>query len=753
MPDPLRIIRSTPNAAPSGGGSDLSIVNSAASEDEGWGTKAWRWAMSPLLPQISQAARGISDVLTTHHADESYGGSVARGALGGMLEGAGNVLSDFTSPFGLATAAAGPIIRGIRGAATGVEAGGLALKEALGGRAAGDVLLGGPRNAAEAANTLLGSTEVDDLLREFQRGLGKIPAGSRDVGGTVPPLGSVLPDVAEGRIPASEVVPRPPTPRASFSGSGLPDQGAPTASAFEASSAPVARPTAFSGSGLPDPGLSIIRSVPAAAAEPVAAAAPHAPLDLDALLQSIDPHVPELPAVTPEPSLDLGALPTHDPLQEFSGAPAAAEPPASTPMDTLRRFFRMDEAPVSPSGKRRLLPEEVTREQGMRATNLGESRGIPDTPSAFKASPEDPLQEWLTRDSRYRDLPADQRRAAVLNDERFSHLMGDESGFVDPAVMAEGANKLRYFSMLSSPMTQAKNVAGNVGAVLSHAAETALGGAPRDALTVLKEFFHPQTVRDAIRDYQLPEVGGRWDQTANDSVLNIPGRVMGAIDSATKDALRRGGVASDLAKEITFTNRPKSETGAALTDFLSKTPMAKLAVPFSRTATNILERGLERTPGLGYLAQALTGGAMQTSVPKQILGTIAAVAGAKYGADNPLAQAFLAPYSVPASIGAGMGGAASKANSTGADVLNGAVKSFLSMAPLPNDYSLQPNQWLASFVPNILRDVNPMIGTDPSSFDTSHSLTGAALAKIPILNELLLKKKAHAPSAAPPHIR
>lgn len=447
---------------------------------------------------------------------------------------------------------------------------------------------------------------------------------------------------------------------------------------------------------------------------------------------------------------------------------AGGRPPTATTDDPLRRFFRFDEAPTSASGQRRLSADEVTRARGMQDTNLGEPVAMPGTPSAFKPMPSDPAVEWLTRGGRYADLPASQRRLAIANDEHFAHLLGDESGFVDPQAIAAGlpkvadaANRLRYFSMLSSPVTQIKNVAGNVGAVTSHAAESALGGKFREAGDVLREFFSPQTVRDAIAEYHAPSEGGRWGDEGH-SVLDIPGRTMGAIDRASKNALERANIPADQAHEITFTNRPKSDLGSSLNDALNRSTAGKLLVPFSKTATNILERGIERTPGLGYLAQALSGGNLTTSVPKQILGAVAAGAGgyvgsrpgaAAYAKAHPtqkaLIEALLGPYAVPYAIGSGAMQAAQKPKSTAADVVQAALSTLSSAAPMPNEYTLDPSRYLASYVPNILRDVNPLAGIDPAGFDVGHSFVNRSIAKIPVLNELLLHKSKvkHAPRA------
>lgn len=723
----------------------------------------WRWLTTPLVPQIQQTSRGISDAITGHHSGESMFGSMARGALGGMVEGVGNVLGDFTSPLGIATAAAPKLISGIRGMAGA----GRAAQEALGGRSAADILLGGPTTEAQAADILLGKGPREPNVDELIQQLNRAPQGSRDVTRAAP-FGRAVIDAQPEEIAARSARP----PAADPFIRGPQPSGAATDPLDPRFSN---RPQGIGAAEYErDPFASDLD----AAVQPAFSDAP-----LEQALRDLDAEPGPYTAEPPAPVEDLGSSVPQDALsvlrRQFEEAPGSAvetgagpvtstapvaspetpAPPASpaSPTDVISRFFRMNEAPYSASGKRRLLPEEVTREQGLRDSGLGEERGVPSVPSQFRASTGpggDPDIEWITRSGRYNDLPWGERQAAIAQDERFNHLLGDESGFIDTSqlpALADQANKLRYFSMLSSPATQAKNILGNIGAVGSHAAETALSGKPREAMRVLGEFFNPQTVRDAISEYRAPGVDGRWGSESG--ALGVPGRIMGAIDRGTKDALSRAGVDPALAEEITFTNRPKSEAGQAFGDALNRSSIGKLLVPFSKTATNILERGIERTPILGSIAERVSGGNLPTSLPKQIMGGAAMAAGAALNHSDPYVDALLAPYSVPYSMGSGMATAAEKAGSTSADVIQAFISRLGNAAPLPTkDYTLDPRQYIASYVPNILRDASTLTGTDPSSFDTGrHSgypMFAKAIAKIPFFNELLLHHKSAAAPAA-----
>lgn len=94
----------------------------------GLATKAWQWANTPLAPEIEEAAKAIAEhVGAPHLADaelnEKYPGAgtasaMIRGGVAGMTEGAGRLLSSFTSPVGIALTLSGlsedaPIVKHI----------------------------------------------------------------------------------------------------------------------------------------------------------------------------------------------------------------------------------------------------------------------------------------------------------------------------------------------------------------------------------------------------------------------------------------------------------------------------------------------------------------------------------------------------------------------------------------------------------------------------------------------------------------
>lgn len=305
--------------------------------------------------------------------------------------------------------------------------------------------------------------------------------------------------------------------------------------------------------------------------------------------------------------------------------------------------------------------------------------------------------------------------------------------------LARNADALRYFSMLSGPATQAKNIVGNMGAVGVRSLEDALGG-KKNAFGPVKELFSSKTLQDLVKEFKTPQPG-RWGQVQGP--LGLPGRAMGAVDAATKDALKRAGMSLEDAREVTFTNTPKSESGKAFVNFIKRAPAARMVVPFSQTATNIVERGIERTPIIGLIAQLASEGRLETNFGRQVLGAAAVAAGANFGKLPPMLQAVLAPYSLPYQMGVAGGETASKDKSF-EDVAMGAWNDgALDLVPAPmNKRAFDPRQWAAQMVPNALRPVDTLRGVDPMSFDTkSVPFLGPAIAKFPFLNEALLRKK------------
>jgi hypothetical protein len=321
-----------------------------------------------------------------------------------------------------------------------------------------------------------------------------------------------------------------------------------------------------------------------------------------------------------------------------------------------------------------------------------------------------------------------------------------EAGFVDPSALVSGARALgervapylepwRYASMLSGPITHAKNLAGNIGGAHLAALESLAEGEFGRSGRILREFWSPETARGVREAFNAPQdVEAGWGSTTGP--MSTISRAMAAPDIATRGALMRAGVDPEVSRRFTFGGMPASQGGQAAMEFFGRWPLAKLAVPFPRIAINILERNVEHTPLLGSLAQAVSGGRLKTSFGKQAIGAGAMAAGASLGGVHPVLQALLAQVSLPYSAGA----AYSEAREKGHDPITAARRAgeqFGEALPIPAPWELGPESILAQYAPNIFQQAGL---TDPSEFEQPWPF-GKAIAKIPGLNELLLQRK------------
>jgi len=335
-----------------------------------------------------------------------------------------------------------------------------------------------------------------------------------------------------------------------------------------------------------------------------------------------------------------------------------------------------------------------------------------------------------------------------------------DSGFVDVEGMGAGAKKmgeglerLGYFSMLGHPSTIAKGHLGAGSAALFRAAEEGLAGRPRRGMDILKNLFRPgarEAYVRALREGSADPTATRWGATAGP--LGLPSRLMAAPDAFVTEAMLEAGIPLESAKQSAFTAEPRTKTGRAVVDLQrSLGPIARtIAFPFARTGVNIMERGIERTPGLGLLMEAFqppaTRSAGRDIFARQALGAgVAAGAYSLTGSNDeegisPWWLTALGPGAIPAAIGqavARSGRPATGRVSPSSRALQEIAGATLAQSPLPSegwqlDRLIDPRTWPARFVPRSLSML-----TDPSAFETPGVLD-PTIARIPWLNELML---------------
>lgn len=475
------------------------------------------------------------------------------------------------------------------------------------------------------------------------------------------------------------------------------------------------------------------------------------------------PAAPEPPAASAGPQSLAEMLQASLDAQDAAKASRQAQP---APPNTRPGHFTLPEATVPDD-----VYEKIRAEKGIAPTP--DERAGRVTEAGGTSTPEPALSDRFTREFN----PSD--------DVAHSGLLRGEEGSVDPALLANllripagaaagayfdpenrergavmggalagttmlpGAAKMleraRYFSMLTGP-AQLKNIAGDIGVVGHAAAERAMTHGPGEGLNVLKQFLSPETAHDYKGILTGSEVPlARMDQptsTSDRGITGLPFRMMGAADEATKNAMTRAGV--DDAAGRTFTAEPKSDLGKAAIAFQRKGgSLARLILPFAKTAVNQAEGGIMPLADLLHLKDLSPERQKQVLAKVALLGASGA-AGAAYGTtdfahDHPALAPFAAIGTGPGALEFAVAQQFAKALHEGKSspqALNQAGTELRQQMPTPSEWAFNPSSIVASLVPTGLRTLN----TDPVTRDTSQSLFGPLLARIPFLSRTLPAK-------------
>jgi hypothetical protein len=195
------------------------------------------------------------------------------------------------------------------------------------------------------------------------------------------------------------------------------------------------------------------------------------------------------------------------------------------------------------------------------------------------------------------------------------------------------ANAARMTSMLSG-LAPVKSALGNVGGVVNMAGE-------KRSLEPLKQFFSRQTAKDVVSELRNPTTEISKATAEGARVGNPIGRAMGALDTATQNAMKRAGATGDeAAAQLLQTPLPPA-IGHAL-----NSRAMQVAVPFRRTPFNqFLEAGRMTRGDYGDPLLKMAHGAAGAT-------TGAASSDEKYPMMPALYSAFAGRYSGPAVLGA-----------------------------------------------------------------------------------------------------
>ena len=153
--------------------------------------------------------------------------------------------------------------------------------------------------------------------------------------------------------------------------------------------------------------------------------------------------------------------------------------------------------------------------------------------------------------------------------------------------VAKGLDAIRKQLMLSG-YALPKSLLGNAGAAVETSIE-------QGSMRPLKALLSRQTLDDAVNSYKTQSATGL--QHGMNLPGPVPGKIMGAIDTATQGALQRAGLGAEEAQAAVL-QRP---LGGRFKSF--EGPVAQYLFPFRRTPFNQLFEGLDKmdvaklTPG------------------------------------------------------------------------------------------------------------------------------------------------------------
>jgi hypothetical protein len=304
----------------------------------------------------------------------------------------------------------------------------------------------------------------------------------------------------------------------------------------------------------------------------------------------------------------------------------------------------------------------------------------------------------------------------------------------------KAAQNALYTSVLSSPTSVFKAYLGAVGGSIGAAAEKMAAGDVRSGQRILSTLFSPGSVSAfgrALKNPQSATLSGMGEQGPN-----IVGRFFGAGDAVARRAMAAGGITAEEAARFTLSGAPTTPLGKEILGLWNRWFVLRLSSSlFPRVGAQILERGLERLPGVGAASvKGLNEGASTaTKVARQALGAGAMAGGAALGANEdvptwakPYLLALSGVYALPAGVGMALG------SSKPEDAATNVLSEFARNSPFPQYGPTEALKQLAtgaSLVPNMVRDV--AVARDPYERDTRGDFFGRAKAKIPGLRETL----------------
>lgn len=276
--------------------------------------------------------------------------------------------------------------------------------------------------------------------------------------------------------------------------------------------------------------------------------------------------------------------------------------------------------------------------QGRPARNTGAPVRNWQRPQVERPTAVDPEDDVATPDEGSSVIPALAGGAAALGGIA---LLAKAPGMIGK--VARGANAVRMQAMLSG-LAVPKSLLGNIGSAAIESAE-------RGTIRPLRELFRLRTLKDAATAYKNYGQAGPAAAGANIPVVPVPGRVMGAFDVATQNALQRAGLTAQESERAVLQAPLTGRLASAL-----DSPAARYMLPFRRTPFNQFLEGLEtikpdnlkKHPALNALiySAGATHGAMTADEEYPLSIGLGTAAASRYGL----------PYAVAAILGRELAG-------------------------------------------------------------------------------------------------
>ena len=210
-------------------------------------------------------------------------------------------------------------------------------------------------------------------------------------------------------------------------------------------------------------------------------------------------------------------------------------------------------------------------------------------------------------------------------------------GGPQPKMLSERLANFTYFSMLSSPDTIVRANAGALGGAVTGAVERILDGAARGDWKTIKQggniigslvkdapktYFKGITANPTQFDQMYKETMGQTLAEATAELHGMVGtsggkeigagisKLFSVPDLVAVKAMRKGGFSADEARRYTLAGEPTSYMGSKLLSLQRgarsrggfQAVLATQLAPFARVGLMGIEKGVQRTPGLGIFA-------------------------------------------------------------------------------------------------------------------------------------------------------